>query len=75
MGTYVSFNTNYVKYITHFNESSLTKFIKQFSLQYNLCENDEIHYLYAYLYYIPIICVLLVMRSQTKARYEETTLT
>ena len=34
IGTYVLFNTNYVKYITHFNESSFTKYIKHFSLQY-----------------------------------------
>ena len=33
-GAYVLFNTNYVKYITYFNESSFTKFIKHFSLQY-----------------------------------------
>jgi len=30
IGTHVLFNTNYVKYITHFNESSFTKFIKHF---------------------------------------------
>ena len=66
IGTYVSFNTTYVKYITHFNESSFIKFIEHFSLQYNLCENDEIHYSYAhYLYYIHIKCVnVLVMKSQ-----------
>ena len=34
IGTCVLFNTNYVKYITHFNESSFTKYIKHFSLQY-----------------------------------------
>ena len=33
IGTYVLFNTNYVKYITHFNESSFIKFIKT-TLQY-----------------------------------------
>jgi len=55
---------NYVKHITYFNESSFTKFITHFIFQYLLCENDEIHYLYAYLYYIPMICVLLVMRSE-----------
>jgi len=30
IGTYEVFNTDYVKRITHFNESSFTKFIKLF---------------------------------------------
>jgi len=31
IGTYVLFDINYVKYITHFNESSFTKFITHFA--------------------------------------------
>jgi len=34
IGTYVLFDINYVKYITNFNESSFTKFITHFTLQY-----------------------------------------
>ena len=36
------------------------------SLQYQLCKHDEIHYLYAFLYYIPIKYVLLVMKFQKR---------
>ena len=34
IGIYVLLYTHYVKYITYFNESSFTKLIKHFSLQY-----------------------------------------
>jgi len=55
LGTYILFITNYVKYNKYFNESSFTKLITHFPVQYQLCvKMMTSHSLKSYLYYIPM---------------------